>query len=122
MIKSSLLEGGIRLFEAKGAGLHFVFSPLSESTLGACEKLQEHCADEEQMEYAVGMILGDGSEELGLDYAQSATVIEEWVAELELEVVAAPMDVVEVKVGKEMVVVITIGVSDPNETEESEWN
>lgn len=122
MIKASVIEGGLRLFEGKGAGLHFVFSPLSASTLGDCEKLQEYCAEEENMEHAVGMIIGDGTAELGVDYPQSISVIDAWVEELELEVVAAPMDVVEIKVGKELVVVITVGVSDPNETEESEWN
>lgn len=122
MIKSSLLEGGLRLYEGKGTGLHFVFTPLGENVLGACEKLQTYAAGEEQMEHAVGMILGDGTAELGVDYPQCTEVVSNWVEELGLEFDAAPMDVIEIKVGKEAVVVITVGVSDPSETADSEWN
>lgn len=122
MIKSSLLEGGLRLYEGKGAGLHFVFTPLGEGVLGACEKLQAYASGEEQMEHAVGMILGDGTVELGVDYPQCNEVVSNWVEELGLEFDAAPMDVIEIKVGKDAVVVITVGVSDPAETAESEWN
>jgi hypothetical protein len=123
MIKSSVIEGGLRLYEGRGAGLHFIFSPLGESVLGACEQLQAHAAGEEQMEHAVGMILGDGSAELGVDYPQCTEVVSNWVEELELEDVdAAPMDVIEIKVGKESVVVITVGVSNPTESVDTEWN
>lgn len=123
MIKSSVIEGGLRLYEGKGTGLHFIFTPLGGSVLGACEQLQAYAAGEEQMEHAVGMILGDGSAELGVDYPQCTEVVSNWLEELELEdVEAAPMDVIEIKVGRESVVVITVGVSDPSETADSEWN
>jgi hypothetical protein len=122
MIKASVIEGGLRFYEGQGTGLHFIFTPLGESVLGACEQLQQYAATEEQMDHAVGMILGDGTAELGVDYPQCTEIVKGWVEDLELEIEAAPMDVIEIKVGAGSVVVITVGVSDPNETVESEWN
>lgn len=121
MIKATVIEGGLRLYEGTGAGLHFIFTPLSDSVLGVCERLQIYAADEQRYQDALDLVMGDGTPELGVDYPQVNTVISTWVEELELEVDAAPMDVISIKLGKHDVVVVTVGVNDPSLTDEDDW-
>lgn len=125
-MKVTTIDSGYRLYEAQGAGLHFVFSPLDASVLGAVEKLTDHSSTEEAMEFASSMIIGDGSPELGHDYPQAGYVVSTWLEELNLDVAAAPSEIVVIRTKAGDVTIVTVGVADSTISESGDdsgdWN